>query len=560
MEKQRYEELLLTDIVPNPLNPRKRFKGPAFVELTESIKSKGVLVPVLARPLGDKFELVAGERRFRAASFVAKNNGGIKGVKIPALVRDLSDDDAFDVMTIDNLQRENLNPLEEAEAFRVYVDKRGVESIDILAERTGISPSYIRSRVRVLDLPGYVKDAWENGTIAFGHVEQFARLKDPDTIKRIFEDMIKHEEYHPLSVKELRRVINNLSPSILDAPFDKKAAGCARCMSNSQVQKKLFDDAPDLKGSHCMNLACFKKNLKAWSEDNWEGSNLRKADKTAGVIFKDELDREKIQEMYNWDHVFPACKKCEKHLSVIEVDGTSAWPPRVCLDPVCYAETSEAARKKAAGREAGSDTTPARLIKSWHGEHFREKFYTVRIPEVVAEIPADSDNAHRLTLLALLHSNHDIAEIFAWGQKVLPESARWFDITNERLAAKVVEMPDATVRELLKEYAAAVIVQGSFGPKARHVLAPVLGISLAEEFCIDEEWIDKKTTAEILTWVDTNRLQENETFDAFLTGTLGKKPGQWKSCKKSELKRLILEAGVDLTGIVPDEIITVEKR
>ena len=171
MENEIYQEIELQRLQPNPLNPRKRFSGAKFDELVASIREKGVIEPILARPMGDdRLEIVAGERRYRASLTVAETGGGLNGQKIPALVRELSDDDAFDIMCIENLHREDLTELEEAEGFKTYLDKRGPEALPDLAERTGINPRYIRRRVAVLSLPKKTLKAWEKGDLKYGHL------------------------------------------------------------------------------------------------------------------------------------------------------------------------------------------------------------------------------------------------------------------------------------------------------------------------------------------------------------------------------------------------------
>lgn len=144
-----YQDVELSRIKANPMNPRKHFGGPKDDELVASIRSKGVLQPIVIRPKGKDFELVAGERRWRAASAVAKENGGLAGTTIPAMVRELTDDEAFDVMTIENLQREDLSEREEAEGFKAYLDRKGEDALPDLSSRTGIDPRYIRRRGRL---------------------------------------------------------------------------------------------------------------------------------------------------------------------------------------------------------------------------------------------------------------------------------------------------------------------------------------------------------------------------------------------------------------------------
>ncbi len=161
-----FREISLNEIKPNPANPRKRgVDGPAFDELVASIRQVGVLEPVLVRAKGKGFELIAGERRYRACCAIAETNGGLKANSIPAIVRDLDDDQAFDAMMIENLQREDLSELEEAESFKAWIDKRGPESVDDLAQRTGIGSGYIRRRIAVLGLPEKALKAWDKGKI-----------------------------------------------------------------------------------------------------------------------------------------------------------------------------------------------------------------------------------------------------------------------------------------------------------------------------------------------------------------------------------------------------------
>lgn len=129
-------EIELTKICPNPKNPRRHYDARKLEELTASVKSKGVIEPIIVRPLKKgkaQYEIVAGERRFRAAAAAGL-------ATIPAIVRELTDDDAYDFMLIENLQRDDLTEREEAESFKGYIGRHGEDAIAALAGKTGISP------------------------------------------------------------------------------------------------------------------------------------------------------------------------------------------------------------------------------------------------------------------------------------------------------------------------------------------------------------------------------------------------------------------------------------
>lgn len=184
MQKQDFQEIALSNILPSPWNPRKTFKGPEFNELVDSIREQGVIQPVLVRPIEGKdvpYELVFGERRLKASIVVSKKNGGPEKSTIPALIRELNDDQAFELTTIENLQREDLNELEEAQGFKMFADRKGEEALPELAERTGKDIRYIRRRLAVLTLPKKVLKSWQNGDLRYGHLQQLLRLGNKKT-------------------------------------------------------------------------------------------------------------------------------------------------------------------------------------------------------------------------------------------------------------------------------------------------------------------------------------------------------------------------------------------
>lgn len=148
-------------ISPNPHQPRKSFDSDALDELRASIAAFGVLVPIIVRPKGDRFELIAGERRWRASAALQK-------ATIPAIVRQADDRDSLEVAIIENLQRENLNPLEEAAGFDSLIGEYGLTQEDV-AQRLGKSRPAIANALRLLSLSDAIKAMLADGSLSAGH-------------------------------------------------------------------------------------------------------------------------------------------------------------------------------------------------------------------------------------------------------------------------------------------------------------------------------------------------------------------------------------------------------
>jgi ParB family chromosome partitioning protein len=165
-------ELPVEDIGANPFQPRSRFDDEAIQELALSIKATGVLQPILVRRLGDDgYQLVAGERRLRAARMAGL-------VRIPALVRDVSEHEMMELALIENIQREDLNPIDEAKAYHALTEKVGLTH-DQISERVGKQRSSITNAMRLLALPPEVREMVSRGTLTAGHARALLGLEAP---------------------------------------------------------------------------------------------------------------------------------------------------------------------------------------------------------------------------------------------------------------------------------------------------------------------------------------------------------------------------------------------
>jgi ParB family chromosome partitioning protein len=183
-------DLPIQDVRPSPLQPRTAIAEEDLVELTESIRDRGVLQPVLVRPVDEGFELVAGERRWRAAL-----SAGLQF--IPAVVRRLSNQEALEIALLENLQREDLSPLERARAYRRLQLEFGMTQEQI-AQRLHKSQSSIANTVRLLQLPEEVQASLARGRISEGHARALLGVMDPETIRQLWQEV----ERRGLSVRQ----------------------------------------------------------------------------------------------------------------------------------------------------------------------------------------------------------------------------------------------------------------------------------------------------------------------------------------------------------------------
>lgn len=176
-ERVVVKQIPLAQIAPNPDQPRKTFTESELSDLAASIREKGVLQPILLRAVSGRpymYEIVAGERRFRASKLAGLT-------EIPALIKQITPENAMEIALIENVQRENLNPIEESNAYKNIMEKCGYELSDV-ARLIGKSESYIRNIMRLDTLPPDVKEMVEQGKISASHARTIAVAQDPSAL------------------------------------------------------------------------------------------------------------------------------------------------------------------------------------------------------------------------------------------------------------------------------------------------------------------------------------------------------------------------------------------
>ena len=169
-------EIEVSRIRRNPNQPRIQFDEQALEELAESIRERGVLQPILLRSDGDGFMIVAGERRWRAAQRAQLHS-------IPAIVREIDESTTAELALIENIQRQDLNPLEEAEGYRQLIERHGHTQEDV-GRIVHKSRSHVANVLRLLDLPEFVRQSLLQGDISMGHARAVATANDPDALAR----------------------------------------------------------------------------------------------------------------------------------------------------------------------------------------------------------------------------------------------------------------------------------------------------------------------------------------------------------------------------------------
>lgn len=209
MKSETVEQIRVEDIIPNRFQPRLTFNEKELKELADSIKVHGVIQPLVLRKIGNKYEIIAGERRYKASCIAGLKN-------VPAIVRDLSDNESAEIALIENLQRKNLTSIEEAQSFKNLLN-RGYTTQDKLAEALGVTQSTISNKLRLLNLCDEVQNALLNNKISERHARSLLTLSDPDEQKVILERIIKER----LTVKQLDNELKKLKNPQVDTPSNE---------------------------------------------------------------------------------------------------------------------------------------------------------------------------------------------------------------------------------------------------------------------------------------------------------------------------------------------------
>ncbi|QRL11325.1 ParB/RepB/Spo0J family partition protein [Bacillus velezensis] len=202
LSEETVEEIKISDLRPNPYQPRKQFDDESLDELKESIIQHGILQPIIVRKSLKGYDIVAGERRYRAAKLAGKET-------VPAIVRDLSESLMREIALLENLQREDLSPLEEALAYDSLLKHLDLTQ-EQLAKRLGKSRPHIANHLRLLTLPESIQNLIAEGTLSMGHGRTLLGLKNKNKLEPLVKKVVEEQ----LNVRQLEQQIQQLNNNV----------------------------------------------------------------------------------------------------------------------------------------------------------------------------------------------------------------------------------------------------------------------------------------------------------------------------------------------------------
>jgi ParB family chromosome partitioning protein len=352
----------IQDLYESPLNPRKIYSEKAMAELIESIRTKGILTPLLVRPNNGRFEIGAGHRRYRAAVQLGVT-------ELPVLVREMSDTDFLELITIENLQREDIHPLDEAQGYRTLIEKNGLE-VQAVAGKVGKSISYVYQRLKLTELISEVQKAFSEEKITAGHAILIARLQ-PNDQKTVLEQCRERSDLYreAMSVRDLAEYIESeIHLDLNSASFSKKdpnlvseAGPCTTCPKRTGFQPELFADIK--KKDTCTDRVCFHRKVEAhtvlWLKKKSEDSDVPPLKLSGDYDYRKKKLPENPEEpvLANFYHEIQDRKKdsCQHAREGIVTEGRNQGKVLiVCMEPSCkvhhrsgYSDSAEGQKYRA---------------------------------------------------------------------------------------------------------------------------------------------------------------------------------------------------------------------
>jgi ParB family transcriptional regulator, chromosome partitioning protein len=348
--QSEYRNLPILSLTESPANPRRSFDEGSLNELATSIRTQGVLSPLLVRPKGSSFEIVAGARRYRAAQLAGLDS-------VPVRIVELTDAQALETSIVENLQRRDVHPIDEANGYVALM--RLDYSVEQIAAKCGKSPAYVAARAKLTDLASAVTEAFAKDEIGVGHALLLAKLQPAEQEQAL--SACYQETYTQgskpkrilLPVRHLQQWIeHNILLELAAAPFSKEdaellaeAGSCVDCPKQTGHNKLLFSEWAAQRGQQCTDPACYQKKIDAYVKQTVAAKPKLVQISTAygkpvdgsPVIPRNkyvEIRRDKPKGKGERD--WPEYKMCKYTAEAIVTEGTDKGETKkVCANPEC---------------------------------------------------------------------------------------------------------------------------------------------------------------------------------------------------------------------------------
>ena len=460
VNNHEYRSVPITALAESPTNPRKRFDAKSLEELAASFKTQGILAPLLVRELEEsKYEVVAGARRLRAAKLAELE-------KLPVRVVKLTDAEAIEAQCVENLQREDIHPLEEALGFKSLLELgEPAYTIAIIASRSGKSEAYVYGRIRLADLIPPVAEAFLKDQITIGHALLIAKLpasQQQEAFSAAFRGLWTSEgnSHVLIPVRELAAWIeSNILLQLASAPFDKQdetlvpeAGSCANCPKRTGFNKLLF---PDVRKDSCTSPDCFRAKIDACVKKTLETKpqliqisaawNSREGT-PLGRNHYVELEIKKAKPNGASSKLSPVQKPCDKMTEAVVMDGGKRGQVvKVCADPTCrvhhpntpspqQVERERAEERKRIEKEKLAITTRHRVLAS-----------------ILQRVSAPLKRADMLTVVHCLIGHLSYSQVPALAKRHKVEAKKDSATAQELLAKQVSKYDESELCKLLLE-------------------------------------------------------------------------------------------------------------
>jgi ParB family transcriptional regulator, chromosome partitioning protein len=421
------EEIPLGRIQPSKANPRRRKDPVALAELAENIKLRGVLQPILVRPLnGDGYQIVCGERRYEASRTAQKKT-------IPARVVHLSDAEALELAVIENVQRESVHELDEALGYKLLMQQNPqLYTVEVLASKIGRSQKYIYGRLKLAELTPNLQAAFYEGKLTVGHAMEIARL-EPKYQELALQEcfpghrttkaILKDKDPRPISVRELRDWIEReIHLSLAQAPFDANdpnlvpsAGACSTCPKRSGSNPLLFADSIR-KTDVCVDPECYSRKeaaLVTLRLKEIEATGEKPVKVSDSFLYYGHKPLPGV--LYRPDYSEAKAGECPTTVAAVIVEGKRTGTKLyVCTDKKC--RTHSLHRTPLTAEQKVERKKQALALR------VQQAYRTRLVEEVFKRVPSPLGR-HELDLLAVSYfqqlghdSQHRLFKFFAWEQ------------------------------------------------------------------------------------------------------------------------------------------------